>query len=219
MKFTTAFATLAIASSAVMGQFSNSSIPIDPSTSVPSQNTTTVSSTTTPPTTSSTTTIPAPPPGFNSTTTETEIEVVTAYTTYCPYPTTFTQNGVTYTVTSATTLTITDCPCTITKPKPHAPPQPQPTTQPAPGPEPKPQPQPQPQPQPSTKPAPKPDTTTTVRQSVAPHPTTILSTQRSSLAAQPTSSQHVIVTQHVNGAANLAASSVMGLAALLALFM
>ena len=197
MKFTTAFATLAIASSAVMGQFSNSSIPIDPSTSVPSQNTTTVSSTTTPPTTSSTTTIPAPPPGFNSTTTETEIEVVTAYTTYCPYPTTFTQNGVTYTVTSATTLTITDCPCTITKPKPH----------------------PQPQPQPTTKPAPKPDTTTTVRQSVAPHPTTILSTQRSSLAAQPTSSQHVIVTQHVNGAANLAASSVMGLAALLALFM
>ena len=44
----------------------------------------------------------------------TSTEVVTKYTTYCPGPTTFTTNGVTYTVTEATTLTITDCPCTFT---------------------------------------------------------------------------------------------------------
>ncbi|KAF4946069.1 hypothetical protein FGADI_11469 [Fusarium gaditjirri] len=37
-------------------------------------------------------------------------EVTTAFTTYCPYPTTFTYNDQTYTVTEATTLTITDCP-------------------------------------------------------------------------------------------------------------
>jgi len=43
-------------------------------------------------------------------------EVVTAYTTYCPAPTTIVYNDVTYTVTKATTLTITNCPCTITKP-------------------------------------------------------------------------------------------------------
>ncbi|KAI9818326.1 MAG: hypothetical protein M1832_004444 [Thelocarpon impressellum] len=43
-------------------------------------------------------------------------EVVTAYTTYCPSPTTVVHNKVTYTVKSATTLTITDCPCTVTKP-------------------------------------------------------------------------------------------------------
>lgn len=49
--------------------------------------------------------------GFSNDTTVTE--VVTAYTTYCPEPTTFTTNGKTYTVTEATTLTITDCPCTI----------------------------------------------------------------------------------------------------------
>jgi hypothetical protein len=59
-------------------------------------------------------------------------EVVTAFTTYCPTPTTFWHAGVTYTVTEvgfvnttvypkqqltltqATTITITDCPCTIT---------------------------------------------------------------------------------------------------------
>lgn len=43
-------------------------------------------------------------------------EVVTAYTTYCPAPTTVVMNNKTHTVTEATTLTITDCPCTITKP-------------------------------------------------------------------------------------------------------
>lgn len=43
-------------------------------------------------------------------------EVVTAYTTYCPEPTTVVYNDHTYTVTEATTLTITDCPCTIKKP-------------------------------------------------------------------------------------------------------
>lgn len=39
----------------------------------------------------------------------------TAITTYCPYATTLTQGGKTYTITEATTLTITDCPCTLTK--------------------------------------------------------------------------------------------------------
>lgn len=43
-------------------------------------------------------------------------EVVTAYTTYCPAPTTLTYSDKTYTITEATTLTITDCPCTISKP-------------------------------------------------------------------------------------------------------
>jgi len=43
-------------------------------------------------------------------------EVLTAYTTYCPGPTTVAHNGQTYTVTEATTLTITNCPCTVTKP-------------------------------------------------------------------------------------------------------
>ncbi|KAK9369884.1 hypothetical protein V1509DRAFT_617823 [Lipomyces kononenkoae] len=47
---------------------------------------------------------------FETTTTE----VVTAYTTYCPYPTTFVEQNKTYTVTEATTLTITNCPCTRT---------------------------------------------------------------------------------------------------------
>jgi hypothetical protein len=43
-------------------------------------------------------------------------EVVTAYTTYCPAPTTLTYSDKTYTITEATTLTITDCPCTVSKP-------------------------------------------------------------------------------------------------------
>ncbi|KAK5165631.1 hypothetical protein LTR04_001180 [Oleoguttula sp. CCFEE 6159] len=41
-------------------------------------------------------------------------EVVTAYTTYCPYATSVVVNNSTYTVSSATTLTISNCPCTIT---------------------------------------------------------------------------------------------------------
>ena len=48
----------------------------------------------------------------------TEIDVVTALTTYCPEPTNIVTNNKTYTVTGATTLTITDCPCTITTTKP-----------------------------------------------------------------------------------------------------
>ncbi|KAF3902489.1 hypothetical protein ABW21_db0203378 [Orbilia brochopaga] len=40
--------------------------------------------------------------------------VVSEYTTYCPYATTFTEGTKTYTVTEATTLTITNCPCTRT---------------------------------------------------------------------------------------------------------
>jgi len=43
-------------------------------------------------------------------------DVVTSYTTYCPYATTLTYNSVTYTITEATTLTVTNCPCTIIKP-------------------------------------------------------------------------------------------------------
>jgi len=43
-------------------------------------------------------------------------EVLTAYTTVCPAATSFSINGVTYTVTESTTLTITNCPCTIVKP-------------------------------------------------------------------------------------------------------
>lgn len=59
--------------------------------------------------------------GFHNDTDVTVTEVVTALTTYCPEPTTFEQNGKTYTVTEATTLTITDCPCTLThtSAKPH----------------------------------------------------------------------------------------------------
>ena len=43
-------------------------------------------------------------------------EVVSKFTTYCPFATSVTMGNQTYTVSSATTLTITDCPCTITKP-------------------------------------------------------------------------------------------------------
>lgn len=40
--------------------------------------------------------------------------IVTKLTTYCPGPTSLTQNGKTYIVTKETTLTINDCPCTST---------------------------------------------------------------------------------------------------------
>ncbi|RSL38540.1 Cell wall protein SED1 [Fusarium floridanum] len=58
-------------------------------------------------------------------------EVVTAYTTYCPAPTTLTYQDKTYTITEATTLTITDCPCTVSHPlKPtYQPPKPVYTTE------------------------------------------------------------------------------------------
>ncbi|PTB79653.1 hypothetical protein M440DRAFT_1311173, partial [Trichoderma longibrachiatum ATCC 18648] len=46
----------------------------------------------------------------------TTTKVVSAYTTYCPEPTTFTFNAKTFTVTEATTITITDCPCTVVEP-------------------------------------------------------------------------------------------------------
>lgn len=42
-------------------------------------------------------------------------EVVTAYTTYCPEPTTIVEKNKTYTITKPGTVTITDCPCTRTK--------------------------------------------------------------------------------------------------------
>jgi hypothetical protein len=48
--------------------------------------------------------------------------IVTAITTYCPKPTTFTHGTRTYTVTKATTLTILDCPCTVTEVSPDSPP-------------------------------------------------------------------------------------------------
>ncbi|KAF2725205.1 hypothetical protein K431DRAFT_281162 [Polychaeton citri CBS 116435] len=71
-------------------------------------------------------TYPYPTSGVGYTT-----EVVTAYTTYCPLPTTVVPgNGKTYTVTSATTLTVLDCPCTISHPL--SPPPPPPTSTPAP---------------------------------------------------------------------------------------
>lgn len=56
------------------------------------------------------------PTGGVTTTTET----VTAYTTYCPGATTFTQGSKTYTVTGPSTVTVTDCPCTIVKTVPIA---------------------------------------------------------------------------------------------------
>lgn len=62
-----------------------------------------------------------PPVSSNGTSVSytTETEVVTAYTTYCPYPTTIVTNGGTYTVTAPTTLTITNCPCTLTHTIPY----------------------------------------------------------------------------------------------------
>ncbi|CEJ80885.1 Putative KLTH0H07414p [[Torrubiella] hemipterigena] len=44
--------------------------------------------------------------------------ITTAYTTYCPGPTTISMNNHTYTATGPTTLTITNCPCTFTHPGP-----------------------------------------------------------------------------------------------------
>ncbi|KAG9635556.1 hypothetical protein KCU95_g17971, partial [Aureobasidium melanogenum] len=47
-------------------------------------------------------------------------EVVTAYTTVCPAPTSgayvTTINSKAYTISSKTTVTVTDCPCTLVKP-------------------------------------------------------------------------------------------------------
>lgn len=57
----------------------------------------------------------------DSTVWTTEVDTVTALTTYCPLPTTITTNGKTYTVSEATTLTITDCPCEVTKTSPVPP--------------------------------------------------------------------------------------------------
>lgn len=53
---------------------------------------------------------------YNGTTPVYTTEVVTAYTTYCPEPTSIVHNNMTYTITEATTFTITDCPCTVTAP-------------------------------------------------------------------------------------------------------
>lgn len=63
--------------------------------------------------TSSATSVPS---GGVTTTTE----IVTAYTTYCPGATTFTQGSKTYTVTGPSTVTVTNCPCTIVKTVPIA---------------------------------------------------------------------------------------------------
>jgi hypothetical protein len=57
---------------------------------------------------------PAPyVPEYNGTV-STTTTVVSSYVTYCPYPTTITENGYEYTVTEATTLTVSNCPCTRT---------------------------------------------------------------------------------------------------------
>jgi hypothetical protein len=55
---------------------------------------------------------PLPPPANATYVTS----VLTAYTTYCPAPTSVVQGNVTYTVSSATTLTISNCPCTVSYP-------------------------------------------------------------------------------------------------------
>ncbi|KAE9377339.1 acid phosphatase [Stipitochalara longipes BDJ] len=52
--------------------------------------------------------------GTGSATTYVTTQTVTAYTTYCPSATTFTQGNSTYAVTGPTTLTIKNCPCTLT---------------------------------------------------------------------------------------------------------
>lgn len=52
--------------------------------------------------------------GYENKTEITTTEVVTQYTTYCPYATTIVENNHTYIVTEATTLTISHCPCTRT---------------------------------------------------------------------------------------------------------
>ena len=54
-------------------------------------------------------------PSWAGPTTVTITDVVSTLTTYCPGYTTFSTNGVSYTVTEPTTLTITDCPCTVTR--------------------------------------------------------------------------------------------------------
>lgn len=47
-------------------------------------------------------------------------DVVTEFTTYCPYSTTWAFKNTTYTVSTPTTITITNCPCTISYTKtPH----------------------------------------------------------------------------------------------------
>jgi hypothetical protein len=53
--------------------------------------------------------------GPESKSASTYTEVVSSFTTYCPFATTVPVNdNTTYTVTSPTTLTVTDCPCTLT---------------------------------------------------------------------------------------------------------
>ncbi|KAK4694392.1 hypothetical protein P7C71_g3182, partial [Lecanoromycetidae sp. Uapishka_2] len=49
-----------------------------------------------------------------STAVYTTTEIVSSYTTYCPFATSVVQNNKTYIATASETLTITDCPCTLT---------------------------------------------------------------------------------------------------------
>ncbi|KHN98661.1 uncharacterized protein MAM_03785 [Metarhizium album ARSEF 1941] len=60
-------------------------------------------------------------PGKASNRTEVVTVTNTAYTTYCPGPTTISIGNATYTVREATTLTITDCPCVLTESGRHEP--------------------------------------------------------------------------------------------------
>ncbi|CAG8952948.1 hypothetical protein HYFRA_00007663 [Hymenoscyphus fraxineus] len=78
----------------------------------------TLTKTKTPTPTPTPTGITLPPPVVNGTVPSPVwvTTVLTAYTTYCPVPTSVVQGNQTYTVTSATTLTIKNCPCTVTYP-------------------------------------------------------------------------------------------------------
>jgi hypothetical protein len=53
--------------------------------------------------------------GYNNGTEVTVTEIVTQYTTYCPFATTIVEGNKTYAVSEPTMLTISNCPCTRTK--------------------------------------------------------------------------------------------------------
>ncbi|KAL3233691.1 hypothetical protein RNJ44_03731 [Nakaseomyces bracarensis] len=172
-------------------------------------NTTTTTPIVTPPVGNITTT-PLPPPVVNndtlipqSTFWVTDVEVVTAYTTYCPEPTEIIHGNKTITVTAPTTLTVTDCPCTLTETRCETTPGGVGTTK-------------------TLLPKPEPVVPTTVKSSTlaaeatTPVKSTTLAPQvssqvKSSTLAAQASTPHV--TLHANGAAKVVSSG-LGLAAL-----
>lgn len=113
MKFSTIL-SIGLIPSVALGAFSNVTYSSSASKNITSSTTQSGSASTPIVPSSSTPIVPSSiyPNGTTAYTTKTE--VVTEYTTYCPYPTTIVTNGGTYIVTSATTLTITNCPCTLT---------------------------------------------------------------------------------------------------------